>query len=381
MCHKKLSIKNKKCSCGSDLDKLKRSDKVKFWINYRLEGKQRTEYVGNSKKEAEDALGKRKVQIREHRIFDILPESRMTFRELAEWYLNLSSTKGLRSHERIKSALNIIVEHFGNRTIESIKPSDIEDFIAKKTTEGRKPATIHMEVTVAKMAINKALENDLVSARTLKTFRTVKGPLKTGSNARTRIVGLDEYLKLMKVAPHYLRVALTLGLYCGMRRGEICGLQWSEIDLKSGFIRLPASRTKEARPKTIPLAPAVKKILSETPRAIHNDYVILDKGKPVFIGTFTNSVKFACRKAGIAYGLNTEGGMRLHDLRATWKTGAAKAGIDSAMRNKLLGHALEGMDRYYLRFTDEDLKAAMDKYTAWLEGELQNVHQCASRAS
>lgn len=377
-CHKKQSVKNKACSdCATDLDKLKRTPKARYWINYRVDGKQRTEYVGNSKREAEDAMGKRRGQIRENRIFDILPESRMTFRELADWYLDLSSTKGLRSFDRIKIALNSVAAYFGDRTLESLRPSDVEDFLATRLADGLKPGTVNLLFTMAKMAINKGFTNDLVGPKALKAFKSVKAPLKAGSNARTRIVGLDEYLKLMDVAPHYLKIALVLALHCGMRRGEICGLKWSNVDFKTGFIRLTADQTKEGKPKSIPMPPAVRKILKDTPPTLHQNHVVLHMGKPVFVGTFTYALKTSCKKASIPYGMKNEDGLRLHDLRAFWKSGATKAGLDPAIRSKILGHALTGMDAYYLRFTDDDLRAAMDRYTAWLEGELQKAYQSA----
>ena len=47
ICHSKQSNRNKMCSCGEDLDKGKRSKRVKYWISYRMpDGKQRRESVG-----------------------------------------------------------------------------------------------------------------------------------------------------------------------------------------------------------------------------------------------------------------------------------------------------------------------------------------------
>ena len=91
ICNRKQSNRNKACiKCGNDLDKSKRSRKVRYWINQWLPGgKQRRESIGYSIKEAKAADGKRKVQKRENRIFDILPENKITFHELTEWYLNL----------------------------------------------------------------------------------------------------------------------------------------------------------------------------------------------------------------------------------------------------------------------------------------------------
>jgi hypothetical protein len=103
-CHKKQSARNKQCNCGADLDKLKRSQKVKYWISYRLPGgKQRREPVEGEElnpysiENAREMHSKRVVQKKENRVFDILPESKMTFKGLAGWYLNLKSVKKLAS--------------------------------------------------------------------------------------------------------------------------------------------------------------------------------------------------------------------------------------------------------------------------------------------
>jgi len=91
VCHNKQSTRNKVCSgkngCGTDLDKAKRSKKVKYWIMYRLpNGKQRKEAVSSfeglnpySIEDARGAEAKRTVQKRERRIFDMLPEANMAF--------------------------------------------------------------------------------------------------------------------------------------------------------------------------------------------------------------------------------------------------------------------------------------------------------------
>src|SRR5512139_3745350 len=104
-CHRKQAGKNKKCSCGEDLVKAKRSQRVRYWITYRVEGKQRKEAVGFSIEDARAAEGKRRGQKRENRIFEMLPEAKMTFKELAEWYLELPAVKNLKSRDRVQGCL------------------------------------------------------------------------------------------------------------------------------------------------------------------------------------------------------------------------------------------------------------------------------------
>jgi len=55
-CHRKQAGNNRECPCGEDLVKAKRSQRVRYWITYRIEGKQRKEAVGFSIEEARAAL-------------------------------------------------------------------------------------------------------------------------------------------------------------------------------------------------------------------------------------------------------------------------------------------------------------------------------------
>ncbi|MFV9690749.1 MAG: hypothetical protein ACNY01_07265 [Desulfobacteria bacterium] len=123
ICHKKQATRNKMCSCGQNLDKAKRSRRVRYWIQYRLpHGKQRKEFVGCSIDEARDADGKRRLQKRENRIFDILPEASMTFQELSDWYLGLEKVKATKSAWRIEGCLNNFKKRLGHVVVGKIKP-------------------------------------------------------------------------------------------------------------------------------------------------------------------------------------------------------------------------------------------------------------------
>lgn len=98
-CHRKQAVKNRDCDCGVDLVKEKRLKKVRFWVVYRLaNGKQRKEFAGYLIEEARAAEGKRKGQKYENPgILEKVAAERMTFAELAEWYLDLSPVKKLDS--------------------------------------------------------------------------------------------------------------------------------------------------------------------------------------------------------------------------------------------------------------------------------------------
>src|SRR4030042_2330152 len=101
VCHRRQKTKNKKCgNCETDLDKQKQNGRVKYWIIYRLGGKQVWEPAINEKREnlnvtdAKAAEGKRLGQRRERviTILNIRPQQ-ITFNELVEWYLSQSYVK------------------------------------------------------------------------------------------------------------------------------------------------------------------------------------------------------------------------------------------------------------------------------------------------
>lgn len=282
-CHKKQAVKNRLCPCGADLIKEKRLQKVRYWINYRLpNGKQRREAVGYLIKEAQAAEGKRKAQKYENPgILEKVPAERMTFAELMDWYLNLSPVKKLSSYIRVKGALGNFNKAFGDRIVSTIKPLDLENYQQKRIEEGKAPATIDMETTIAKTMVIKAFDNDFVDGRTVKAFRKVKRLLKKAANARRQVIGVAEYLRLTQAAPAHLRVILAMAYNTGMRLGELRGLRWPHIDREKEVIRLPSDLTKEARAKVIPMNHHVKKILADLPRAIHHDFVFTYHYEPI----------------------------------------------------------------------------------------------------
>lgn len=218
LCHKKQSLRNKVCSCGVDLVKAKRSNRVNYWITYRLPGgKQRRELIGESIEEAKDADGKRRVQKREHRIFDIKPETKMNFKELADWYLGLEKVKSLAYYPTLSICLNNFNSVFGSMPVSQIKPVSLENYQTKRKAEGKADHTIDQQIGAAKAMINKAFDNDIVSGNTLRTFKKVKKVGKRNANARKRILSIDQFNELMGYLPIHTKWIFATGFYTGMR--------------------------------------------------------------------------------------------------------------------------------------------------------------------
>jgi len=224
--------------------------------------------------------------------------------------------------------------------------------------------------------VTKASDNDKVTEAVVKPFRVTKKLLKKGSNARTRTVTVAEYLNILEHAANHVKAAVIIGYNTGMRAGEIFNLQWEHINRERGFIILPPDMVKEGREKHVPINHHVVEALGEVPQILLNDYVITYRGESINNhGGFQRGFKAACCRAKVPYGRKVDQGMTFHDLRRTVKTNMLKAGVDKVYRDTILGHSIQGMDRYYIVPTDKDLSKAMEKYTKWVDLELKKGDQ------
>ena len=338
-----------------------------------MRGKELSPY---SIEDARKMHSKRVVQKAENRILDILPEAKMTFNELSEWYLSLSSIKALTTYDRVTTLISNFNKEFGDYIVNAIKPLDLENSQDLRLKQGRAPATVDMEIGRVGSMIRKAFDNDIVSGHTLKVFNKVKGKLKKGSNARKRLVSPAEYIRLIDNAPSHLEPIIIVAYNTGMRKGELRNLKWSHIDRENMFIRLPKEITKEGQPKNIPINHHVMKVLISIPHALKHDFVFTYKGAPITHKSgFKKSFISACNKANIPYGRKEPNGITFHDIRRTVKTNMLNAGVDKVHRDMIVGHSLKGMDAYYLVPTEDSLREAMNKYTQWLDKQLDAARE------
>lgn len=362
VCKKKQSNKNKYCNCGHDLDKAKRSKRIRYYIAYRLpNGKQKWEAAGTSVEDARAAEGKRKGQKRENRLFDIKPDAKMTFQELTDWYLNLEKVKAIKTFWRIETSLQHFNSYFGEMIVGNIKPIDIENYQVKRKKDGGVvKSTIDKELTAVRTMINKAFDNDVVGSDTLKAFKRVKNLLKKNANARDKILTMEQFNSLMSNLPLHMQAIVATAFYTGMRKGEILSLTWDKVNMDERVIRLEAEDTKDREPRTIPIGDALYKILKVIPRGLHDNHVFLYQGKRIK-SDIRSALIHGCEKAGILYGQKVKGGFVFHDLRHSFNTHMRKAGVPESVIMQITGHSTREMFDRYNTIDSEDAKKAIEK--------------------
>lgn len=360
-CKSIKSLKHDICECGEDLAKARRGQRVTYYIHYRLpNGKQIKQVVGTSLSDARDANGKRRGQKKEGRIFDMIPDAKVCFSDLAEWYLSLEKTKALASFKTVKIYLDKFNVEMGSMLVSDIRVTDLENLQEKRKRERMKAKTIDHEIETAKRVVWKAFKDDKVSGSVLKTFQNVPKLCKGHTNRREKVLTVTEYESLHKACPAHLKAILCAGYWTGMRKGEIINLRWDRVNLKDRTINLRAEDTKDREARVVPIGKHLHKTLSRLPRSIKSDHVFLYGNKPI-TKRFETGLKTACDKAGISWGRDVEGGFIFHDLRHTFVTDTRRAGIDRTVRMSITGHAIRDMDQRYDSVGVEDKHEAIKK--------------------
>jgi integrase len=190
----------------------------------------------------------------------------------------------------------------------------------------------------------------------------VKGMARTKprERARDRVLS-DNEIRL--IWPHltgtFGAYVKTL-LFTAQRKDEVSRLTWNEIDAQWVWT-IPAERYKTRRANVVPLSSAARPIIEAQPRVDGCDYVFTGRtGRTPFSGF--SKAKLALDKAtGVA-------GWTLHDLRRTAKTLMAGAGVRPDISERVLGHAIAGVEGVYDRHSYlHEKRDALEKLAAMVE--------------
>jgi integrase len=281
-------------------------------------------------------------------------------------------------YRTLKVNLNSFNQVFGNTIVNTLKPATLENYQAKRKAEGLSDSYVDSQIGAAKTMINKAFDNDIVGGDIVKVFKRVKKLLKGNENARDRILSADEFQRLMVTLPAHTRAIVATGYYGGMRKGEILNLTWEHIDMKGRIIQLQASETKDREARRIPICDGLYAILSNIPRAIHDNHVFLYRGKP--IKDIMTALRRACRDAGIPYGRKSKEGFVFHDTRHCFNTNMRKSGVPESVIMKITGHSTTEMFLRYDTVDETDTRNAVDRMQGFLKNVDQTVDQTPSVA-
>lgn len=157
-------------------------------------------------------------------------------------------------------------------------------------------------------------------------WKGIRVPVVTSAR---RDLTQDECRALIGAATGDYRLALVIGIFTGLRYGDIAHLSWDQVD--GGCIRIEPSKTKRRGTRvSIPLHPDILDALP--PRA--TGYIMPELARTY--GKTHYATRFAdlCTAAGI-----DSAGISFHSLRHTFITRLAEAHVPREVRMRLAGHS------------------------------------------
>lgn len=204
------------------------------------------------------------------------PPTSPLFKEYArKWYTTFK--KGTYKPSTLATRNSLMKTHiypaFGKKRLHEIKAEDVQALYNSKAEKGAAKSQIQLISIFIKGVFDAAIEDGLLTRNPAKD-RRVKNPSSkaTVRNALTQAETQDIISGLDKLEDNE-KLYLSLAIYAALRKGEILGLKWEDIDLKGGYIHVkrnatyPSNTPEIVTPKTlagirrIPIVPALAEVL------------------------------------------------------------------------------------------------------------------------
>lgn len=158
--------------------------------------------------------------------------------------------------------------------------------------------------------------------------------------------------------------AIRLLILTGCRLREILDLKWQHVDAERGLLHLPDSKTGA---KTIVLAAPALEILTSAPRIEGCDYVVVGDDLKKARSDLKRPWALVMRAADLT-------GVRIHDLRHTYASHGAAAGMGLTIVGRLLGHSDIKTTNRYSHFDADPLRRAANAVGSTLAAALNDGH-------
>ena len=282
-----------------------------------------------------------------------------------EWFENVAKIKVRpSSHQTYRGYIdNHIKPNIGNIPLEKLTTMDLQKLYRTLLTKGR----------VDRIEAEKQPRG--LSAKTVRNINQVISSALDLAVAQKIIPGNPtdacelpkvEHREMQTIPEEQLQAffaeARATGVYemyyielaTGLRRGELLGLKWQDIDWKNGIIKVRRQiarvdgqiveaplKTKNSY-RTVTISPQAIEVLKQQKAKTHDQYVFPSpNGGPISPDSVNNMLKRVLARAGIPK-------VRFHDLRHTFATIALQNGVDIKTVSGMLGHFSAGftLDTY-----------------------------------
>jgi integrase len=345
------------------------------------------------------ALAERARIISEREAGTLVRRDKVTVSEAVDGWL--SGRRNLRpsSRRNYTDALALVTNSLGSLQLQGLTKSHLDDLVKELEANGRRvgnvqrpglsPRSINLMLTLLSSVLEDAVQQGHLArnvAKMVERPRQTKQEMSTWTERQVQTF-------LEAVTDDRLNAAWQLSLY-GLRRGEVLGLRWSDIDLPGKTLTIRLSRGEvtgagvvEGEPKTergkrtLPLddslvaALRALKALQSQERLIAGEtysagcrdcggqHLVVDElGKPYRPEWYSDQFRRIAGRVGLPV-------IRLHDARHTSATIMVLRGVPITVVSKWHGHATAAFTlAHYAHSQDDAMAAAGAMFSAAIRG-------------
>jgi integrase len=307
----------------------------------------------------QEALAQLQVKIGQHTAGTLPAQEpgRLRYEAMRDSLLAEYKTQGHTSLQTLSDGtvtiwgLSHLSKFFAGRKATAITTDLLREFIKHRQRQDANPGTINRNLSLLRRMMSLARQENKL--QTLPYF-----PMLAEGRPREGFIEDDAFAKLLAWSPPRLQPLLLFLYRTGCRLGEAKKIQWSQVDLDAGTVRLVGDQTKSGEPRTLPLPDTLLEMLrAQKPK----------QGLVFPVGNFRKSWISACKKAGLGtvqkgpenggYGVYT--GLIVHDLRRSAVRNFVRAGIPEVVAMKISGHKTRSVFERYNIVSTADLRRAV----------------------
>jgi integrase len=295
--------------------------------------------------------------LREHDEGRLVTELRLvTVREYleTEWLPHMRTRLRESTHTRYRQLIQAeILPVIGDVRLAKVRPVDVQRVVDKMIGKGLAPRTVVQGYRVLSAALSQAVRWQMLPVNPATAVRPPR--IERADVSIPEPKQINTILKAAEGSWTYLPILLAAST--GMRRGEVFGLRWRDVELDKALVRVTGSlqrvggkqrviEPKSARSRrTVSLPASVVETLRAHRKEQNERRLLMGEGwndsdlvieqgdgQPRDPDTITHLFRELADRVGAE-------GVRFHDLRHAYATSLLKGGIHPKVVSEALGHA------------------------------------------
>ena len=326
-----------------------------YFVDYRENGK-RIRKVVSSREEAELILKKQSAKkSHEQDQGRLAPGSLKDL--FSRFFIYSQETHSPNTQERYRSILGNFQRFLLKNSISNVtdlNQSLIKSFLKFRQDEGASENTVNSELTVIRKVFTLAIKWGLASSNPTDDVSKLEAPAKQAPQYLSK----EDCQKLLTQCDEWLKPIVLTILHTGLRKGEIEGLRWQDINFENGVIniRVRDKWTPKDNERTIPINKTLKEVLLKQIQITGAyDFVFLsEKLKPID----RNKIRLRLIKAAAQASLPEL--TQVSTLRNTFIAQLIERGVALSVIQKLVGHSDINTTILYEKFEDKHMRNAIE---------------------